>query len=742
LNNLIQKIIDKCFTIYTLLSPAGEENMRAGNLEGSLSSIDLSQGAELSPRLSGRLSGPQISSERLPDNPSIMSFEALSGRKAAPSTNFQEVKASREEELKKLQDEGGKLDQQIDKLKNSHMSVKGIVKRALLAAIIACGLITAATGGFGAPVACCIVVGVLVGILAGVAVSFALHKGNCDRQTQISLLERARDLGEGAKKANEGLMGAYGSLEVMTKEVAQQKAVMEEQVTTIGQQQQLVAKQGTQIEQLEQQNINLERNLNEAQKAKGAAELQITEIQSKTSELQSDLTRVKEEIVGKEREIKELKNINTEQAAELQNQATAMQTFVTQQREMVANLERTMNENQERLSMALEVVKQGNGEMQGQVEGVISCVQKNFDEVKEKLIEAADALSGCRTMQDFTDKQKHIGETIMQSVVKLGTMQEEVIGGLMALQTKMQKQQREIEGAITISQQNHKEASDKIQLLQKNCQDTEAKLAECKRKAEAALETATRLNNGKPTRQTSQLIRNAMQNAQTLQRRAARLESHLKSINENLGEARKQEAAIRATITELQSKQSQLQSNCETLQQQNQALDKSNGQLFTQATTIGTNLSVIMEGVDQVSSNLGTIVDGIGSATSRWSNLGAMVGAGVGGVAAVVLGLGTVATGGAAAGMAAVGAAAFTALGGANYVNGFSEFVASAGKKVISLATSVGSIIGRATSKITQLKNSITNLESNISELDSSVKKISQPQNQPEFGYITTGRFN
>ncbi|MDR1232812.1 MAG: hypothetical protein LBJ75_00910 [Puniceicoccales bacterium] len=665
---------------------------------------------------------PNVQSKkgRLTSNSSVTAERTLGSRSVI---DYQAKIENRAKGQEKLQSAVAETSTKIAELKEAHMPIGKIVKWALTVAAVVGGVVALAAGIFAAPLVCCIVVGILVGVLVGAAAGFALHKNNCNLQARAEILEQVQNLQGSLQEANEATIDAFGEVDSVTKELDEGQATIAQQGETIAQQKMLMEEQTAEIGSLKQQNTELEQNLTAAQQAKADAEQQVMDIQTKTAELQSALGDVQNQIKENEAEIGRLQHTNAEQAAELQKQTDTMKAFVTQQQEMVSQLETTVHANQKCLDGMLAKVQAGGDDVQEQIEAIKAYVQENFESVQRDLTEATVKLSSCRVMGDFLEAQRAVNVVVLQSTTRLGTMQAHIIDSLTKLQTEMRERQAEMKAAIDILQQNHTEARNNIHQLQTAYDETKQKLEQCQKGATEALAKAEQEKKNAWRLWGKGGAQKAENAARELNQKAADLRSELDKIATGLDEAQRNEGKIKATLGEMQGKQEQIQKNCEALGQQNQEFQRSNDELFDHAQKIGQDLGIIGENVDKAAAAARNVVRNVGNVTSRWTGLGALLGAGVGGSGAAVLSFGVIATGATAVAGAAIGGG--LVLGGtwalalaAGYTEGVTkEYIASAKSKVQGLASGIGSTVSSSMSAIGHIGSGIKSVLGSISSM-------------------------
>jgi hypothetical protein len=128
---------------------------------------------------------------------------------------YQTQMTARIEAQKELESEIAETSRKIAELENSRISTKwGILTTAVVG-----GLVAGVVDVLAVPLTCCIVVGAIVGVLAGAVTSYALYKRNCNLQTQIELLKQLKGAREDVWIANKRLIDAYGNLQTATEEL-------------------------------------------------------------------------------------------------------------------------------------------------------------------------------------------------------------------------------------------------------------------------------------------------------------------------------------------------------------------------------------------------------------------------------------------------------------------------------------------------------------------------------------------
>ncbi|MDR2776482.1 MAG: hypothetical protein LBB17_00330, partial [Puniceicoccales bacterium] len=142
--------------------------------------------------------------ENFPRHTSAVSGEVLGGRDATRVDYRDQMDANKETQTK-LQNEIGKISQEIAELGSAHMPTKKISMFALMATVAIGGIVAVTASIFAAPLTCCIVVGALVGVLVGAATAITLHRRNCHLQEQGKLLERVRSANTGLSIASAAL---------------------------------------------------------------------------------------------------------------------------------------------------------------------------------------------------------------------------------------------------------------------------------------------------------------------------------------------------------------------------------------------------------------------------------------------------------------------------------------------------------------------------------------------------------
>jgi hypothetical protein len=141
------------------------------------------------------------------------------------------------------------------------------------------------------------------------------------------------------------------------------------------------------------------------------------------------------------------------------------------------------------------------------------------------------------------------------------------------------------------------------------------------------------------------------------------------------------------------------------LAQHHQTLQESNHQLFVQAQRIGENLGVIGEGVDKAAVAVSGAAEVAGGGASKWSRFWTILGAGAGGAAAAVVGVGTLPAGLLTAGGALV----------VGYTAGVTgEYITDAKTKVQGWANAISTTVSNSLSTVASIGDRIINLGSGI----------------------------
>ncbi|MDR1173700.1 MAG: hypothetical protein LBK24_02820 [Puniceicoccales bacterium] len=586
--------------------------------------------------------------------------------------NYEAQIATTTKKREELQTKINKLSEQIDGLEKSRMSIRQMIGTAVVAAVAVTAAV-ALLAWVAGPLIC----GLALGALAFVAVGFILYQNDCNKQAQIEILKHLTEAERSLGGVNQELANAYSNLFGMAVTVNEQGDLITAQGKTVDEQLQLLTGQATQIKDLQQKNTELEKNLAEVQKAREDADRQVQEIQANTGKLKSSLGIIEANMAEKEKEIEGLRQTNSEQAEVLQKQTESMKAFVNGQRAMVAELGKVLEENKTHLDSLMQKAGECDDNITQQLEEIKKYVQSNFDAVNTSLVNATKAMGGLGQdgqeldPEKITQVQQNVTKAITSSVVRLGTMQEQIIVALTQAQIAIKTFQQDRQAKIAETQQALQEQSRVVEQIQVQCGSMKGKIEAQMKKTEEARAKLQDVE-AKPEEEQNKLqgwavgfrktaLKAAQDDVEKQEKQLGKLRGNLDQLDSTLSEAQRTAKEQQEQIEVLGEKNTSLSEKNEEIEQQRGKLINSNNALYTYIQNSGENLKAIKDHADQADQHIDAAAEAVSEiGGSKWGLLGTAFCAGGTATAASALSFGAVAVGGFA--FAGALAAAFAAV--------------------------------------------------------------------------------